>query len=120
MMHGLITLAFATYLCAAVLQPDSDWQKKVAQHRKKPLPSPQQLATKFHRAEVAKKVAKKQHQAYLKSPEHHAEMVHAGNKIAERARHETPVPDSRHCGTRVPYSKSGYKNTDIVRNIFHL
>jgi len=120
MIRGLITLAFAMYLCAAVQQPDPDWQKTVAEHRRKPQPSPQQLAAKFQKAEIAKKVDKRKHQAYLKSPEHHAEMVHAGNKIAEHARHETPVPDQRHCGMALPYSKSGYKNNDIVRGIFHL
>jgi len=125
MFRSLAAIALAFVVDAAVeLQPDADWQKVVAERRKQHKPSPKQVAAKFHKAEVAQKKVKKEHQAYLKSPEHHAEMVHAGNKMAQKARHQITSQDDglneKHCGMNVPFSDAGYKNTETVRHIFHL
>lgn len=106
----------------AVVQPD-EWQKHFAENRKKHQPSPQQLAATFREADAARKQAKKEHKAYLKSPEHHAEMVHAGNKMAQKARHQSGDDDSlhaSHCGMSMSFANAGYKNTEAVRSIFHL
>merc|ERR1719160_2096908 len=118
-MFRYVVVLVLALVVDALLQPD-EWRNIIAERRKQHKPSPQQLAKTYREADAANKKAKMEHQAYLKSPEHHAEMVHAGNKIAERARHETAVPYQKHCGMTVPFSKSGYKNTDLVRSIFHL
>jgi len=106
--------------------PDADWQKLVAEKRRQRKASPQQIAANFHAAAKAQKKAAKAHQAYLKSPAHHTEMMRRGNKMAQRARrsnednYDISPQNEMHCGMTVPFADLGYKNTNDVRDIFHL
>jgi len=112
------------------LQPgssDAEFAKKYAEFHKKHLPSPQQLASSYHKKQMAANKAKAVHDEFLKSPAYKVQMMRRAHTEFQKIQHmnmqntSSGVSDettSLKCGDHIPLKDLGFKDNAFTRELF--